>query len=121
MEPSSDSLDPYDYHLSKNGLDCLKKLLECNRIHSSWLSMDFGDMKEIVEDEDDDEEGVSTHELEYTDTSNEVVKIFNQKCVICLERDSDYLFKQCGHQCICEECYQNTGNIDIKKIVICRT
>ena len=30
-----DSLDPYDYHLSRNGLECFKKLLDCNRIHSS--------------------------------------------------------------------------------------
>ena len=27
---SDDSLNPYDYHFSKNGLDCLKKLLEFN-------------------------------------------------------------------------------------------
>ena len=40
LNPSGDSLDPFDYHLSKNGLDCFKKLLECNRIHSSWLSME---------------------------------------------------------------------------------
>ena len=37
------------------------------------------------------------------------------------ERDSDYIFKQCGHQCICEEGYQNKGNIVILKSVICRT
>ena len=42
---SNDSLDPYDYHLNKNGLDCFEKLSECNRIHSSWLSMEFGDME----------------------------------------------------------------------------
>ena len=29
LNPSIDSLDPYDYHLSRNGLDCFKKLLEC--------------------------------------------------------------------------------------------
>ena len=47
---SNDSLDPYDYHLSKNGMDCFKTLLECNRIHRSGFSMESGDMKEIVED-----------------------------------------------------------------------
>ena len=103
LNSSNDSLDPNDYHLSKNGLDCFKKLIECNRIHSSWFSMESGDMEEIVEDEENVEEDVNVQELEYTDGSNEVVKIFNQKCVICLERDSDYIFKQCGHQCICEE------------------
>ena len=115
--PSSDNLDPCDYHLSRNGLDCFKKLLECNGIHSSWLSMESGDMEEIVEDEEDVEEDVNIHEIEYTDGSNKVVKIFNQKCVICLERDSDYVFKQCGHQCICEACFPNKGDIDILKCV----
>ena len=43
LNSSNESLDPYDYHLSKNGLDCFKKVLECNRIHSSWLSMESGD------------------------------------------------------------------------------
>ena len=78
---------------------------------------------EIVEDEEDVdvEEDVNIHELEYTDGSNEVVKIFNQKCVICLERDSEYIFKQCGHLCLCEECYQNKGDIDILKCFNCRT
>ena len=96
-------MDPYEYHFSKskNGLDCFKKLLDCNRIHSPWVSMECGYMEKIIEE--DIEEDDDIHELEYTDESNEVVKIFNQKCVICLERDSGYIFKQCGHQCICEE------------------
>ena len=103
LNSSNDSLDPYDYHLSKNGLDCFKNLLECNPIHSSWPDMQSGDMEEIVEDEEIVEENVNIHELENTNGSNEV-KIFNRKCVICLERDSDYIFKQCGHQCVCEQC-----------------
>ena len=79
---SSDSLDPYDYHLSKKVLDCFKKLLGGNIIHSSKLSMESGYMEEIVEDEESDEEVVNIHELEYTDGSNDVVKFFNQKGVI---------------------------------------
>ena len=115
LNSSNDSLDPYDYHLSKSGLDCFKKLLECKRIHSSWHGMECGFMEEIVEDEADveDEEDVNIHELKYTNGDNEFVKTFNQKCVICLEQDSDYIFKQCGHQCICEEYYQNKGKIHI--------
>ena len=120
LNSSNDSLDPYDYHLNKNGLDCFKNLIECNRIHSSWLSMESGDMEEIDEDEKDVEEDVSIDELGYIDGSNEVVKIFNQKCVICLERDSDYFFKECGRQCICDQCYQNKDNIDILKCIVCR-
>ena len=101
LNRSDDSLDPYDYRLEKCGRDVFKTIA-ANRIHSSWPGMECGFMEEIVEDEED----VNIHELEYTDGSNEVVKTFNQKCVICFERDSDYIFKQCGHQCICEECHQ---------------
>ena len=114
---SSNSFDPFYYHVSKNGLNCFKKLLDCNRNHSPWPDMKSGGMEETVEDdedvEEDDEEKVDIRELEYTSGSNEVVKIFNQKCVLCLERDSEYIFKQCGHQCICHQCYQNKGDINI--------
>ena len=58
-----------------------KKMLECNRIHSSWRGIKSGDMEEIVEDEENDEEDVDVNDLAYTDGSNEVVKIFNQKHV----------------------------------------
>ena len=44
-----------------------------------------------------DEVKFDIHEPEYTDGSNEVLKIFNQKRVVCLERDSEYIFKQCSH------------------------
>ena len=100
LNTTTGSLCSFDYHLSKNGQGCFKKGLECNRFHSSWLSKGYGDMEEIVGDEEDTEEDVSIHALEYTDGSNEGAKFFNQKCVICLQRDSDYIFKQCGHQCI---------------------
>ena len=77
----NDSLNSYEYHLSKNGLDCFKKLLGCNRIHSSWPDIQYGDVEEIVADEEDvdevDDEDVNTHELEYTNGSNRVVKMFN--------------------------------------------
>ena len=68
--------------------------------------MDYGDTDEIVEDEEDDDENANIHDLQYTNGNNEVVKFFNQKCVKCFERDSDHIFKQCGHQCICDESYQ---------------
>ena len=79
-----------------------------------------GVMEEIVDPEEDVEEFDNIHELEYTVGNTEVVKIFNQKCVICLERDSEYIFKQCGHQCICQNCYQNKGDVNILKCFICR-
>ena len=109
--------DPFDYHVEKCGVDSFKKL-ERSRVQTFWPGV--GEDIEDEEDEIEEDEDVNIHELEYTDGSNEVVKIFNQKCVICLERDSGYIIKQCGHQCICEECYQNKGNIDILKCVVCR-
>ena len=89
-------MDPYDYHLKKCGKDVCKTI-EAIRIHSSWPGMECGFMEKIVKEEENVEEDVNIHDLEYTDGSNEVVKIFNQKCVIYHERDSEYLFKQCGH------------------------
>ena len=127
LNSSNDCLNHCGYHLSKNGLDCFRTLLLSNTSHNSWPGIECGFMEEIVvdeevvEDEEDVQEDVNIHELEYTDGSNKVVKIFNQKCVICFERDSEYIFKQCGHECLCQECYQNKGNIDLIKCVICRT
>ena len=119
LKRTNDSLDPFDYHLEKCGIDSFKKL-ERSLIHSFWLG--HGEDDNLVENNEDNiQEDVNIHELEYTDGSNEIVKVFNQKCVICLERDSKYIFKQCGHRCICEQCFQNKGDIDILKCVVCRT
>ena len=75
------SVNSFDFHLEKHGPHCSKNLIEFSRMHSSW-----------PEDDRD--------ELEQTVGNKKVVKIFNQNYVICVERDSDYIFKQCGHQCI---------------------
>ena len=53
--------------------------------------------------------------------NKEEVKVFDQKFVLCYERDSDYIFKQHGHQCICEDRYQNRSDIGKLKCVVCRT
>ena len=42
--------------------------------------------------EDEIEEDEDLIETNYTNGNNEVVKMFNQKYVLCLERDSDYAF-----------------------------
>ena len=81
------------------------------------------DHGENIENESDDNDLVEEDivEAQYFNGNNEVVKIFNQKCVICYERDSVYAFRQCGHQCICEQCYQIKSDINILKCVVCRT
>ena len=121
LNPTKNSLDPYDYHVEKCGKDAFKKL-EHIQIHTCWPG--FGEHEENEDDYlvEEDEENEDLIETNYCNGNNEVVKFFSQKkCVICLERDSIYAFRQCGHQCICEQCYQNKGDIDILKCVVCRT
>ena len=110
------SLNPFDYHVDRCGVDSFIKL-EHSLIHTCWPG--HGEDQDQNEDEDEDED----YEIEtnFCNGNNEMVKIFNQKCVICLERDSDYAFRHCGHQCICEQCYQNKGDVDILKCVVYRT
>ena len=120
LNATINSLDPYDYHVEKCGKDAFEKL-EHTQIHSCWPGVG-----EAIEDEDDDlveekEENDDLIATIYTNGNNEMVKIFNQECVICLERDSLYAFRQCGHQCICEQCCQNIGDIDMLKCVVSRT
>ena len=128
LNATDQSLDPFDYHAEKCGINSFKKL-ELSLIHTFWpghgenIENDDDDdlIEENEENEDNIQEDINIHELQYTNGNNKIVKVFNQKCVICLERDSIYIFKQCGHQCICEYCYQNKGDIDILKCVVCRT
>ena len=117
LNATKKSLDPFDYHLGKCGIDSFKKL-ECSQIHSF-----YSDIEDDIEEEEidilvEDNEAVETN---YCNGDNEVVKTFDQKCVISYEKDSVYIFRKIGHQCICEQCYQNKGDIDILKGVVCRT
>ena len=113
----NNSLDPFDYHVEKCGADFFKKL-ECSLIHTYWPDRRVDDDDVVEEDVLEQEENLI--ETPYLNGDTEVVKIFNEKCVTCLEKDSIYAFRHCGHQCICEDCYQNKGNIDILKCVVCR-
>ena len=112
LNASRSSLDPYDYHIERCGIDSFKKI-DHSLIHTFWPG--YG------EDQNENVEDVILIEPSYTNGNNEVVKIFNQKCVICFERDSIYEFRQCGHQCICDQCYENKGDIDRLTCVVCRT
>ena len=122
LNGTDNSMDPYDYHVEKCGVDSFQKL-ERSLIHTDWpgAGEDMENGADNVVEEDEVEEDENLIETQYLNGNNEVVKIFNQKCVFCLERDSVYAFRQCGHQCICEQCYENKGNIDILKCVVCRT
>ena len=93
------SLDPYDYHLEKCGIDSFKNL-ERSLIHSFWAGHGEEEDDDDLVEEDVVERNEDLIETQYFNGTNEVVKIFNQKCVICYERESVYAFRQCGHQCI---------------------
>ena len=121
LNATNTSLDPYDYHVERCGIDAFKKI-ENELIHTCWLGQaeDEGDILDI-EDEVEEDENEELIETQDHNGNNEMFKLFNQECVICLERDSIYAFRQCGHQCSCQDCYENKGDIDIKKCVVCRT
>ena len=68
--------------------------LEHSQLHSCWPGED--ENVDLVEDDvlvEEDEDLIKTI---YCNGNNEVVKIFNQKCVICYDRESCYAFRQCG-------------------------
>ena len=118
LNRTNNSLEPFDYHVEKCGADSFKKL-ECSLIDTYWPDREEDDGNVI--EEDVFEQGENLIETPpYLNGDNEVVKIFNEKCVICLERDSIYAFREGGHQCFCQQCYENKGDIDILKGVVCR-
>ena len=116
LSATNNSLDSFDYQHGNCDVDSFKTL-EHTRIHTCWPRDD----EEDIEDGDNDllEEEEDLTETNYWNGNNEVFKIINQKCVLCYERDSVYDFRQCGHQCICEQCNQNKGDIVILKCVVC--
>ena len=76
---------------------------------------------DISDVEDEVEADGDLIQTQYPNGNIGVVKSFNQKCPICLERDSDYALRQCGHQCICQQFSQKRGDIDIIKCLVCKT
>ena len=96
--------DPIAYHIEKCGIDSFKKL-ENNLIHTYWPGQgeDIESENDIPDVEDEFEEDDDLIETQNVNGNNEVVKVFNQKCVLCYDKDSVYAFRQCGHQCNCED------------------
>ena len=75
LNATNRSLDPFEYHLEKCGIDACKKL-ECSLVDSFWPVVEDEDEDENVED--DFEEDVNIHELEYTNGSDEFVRVYSQ-------------------------------------------
>ena len=120
LNARNDSSDPFDYHLEKCGIDSFR-VSEHSEIRTPYPHNDEDDENEDGDLVEEEEENEHLMEANFTNGNNEVVKIFNQNCVFWLERDSVYAFRQCGHKCICEQCYQSKGDFDIIKCVVCRT
>ena len=68
---------------------------------------------------DDEEENIDINDLSIYNGNNELVKTFNEKYCICLENSSSYIFKNCGHSCVCDSCYHI--GVKLTKRVICRS
>ena len=99
LNATNKSLNPYDYHVEKCCKNAFKKLEHTQR-HTFRPGFEEHEENEDDYPVEEDEENEDLIETNFYNGNNEVVKIFSQKCVICLERDSDYAFRQCGHQCI---------------------
>ena len=88
LNAKNGSLDPFDYVVEKCGVDPFKRL-EPSLIHTFWPGHgeDIENEDNVSDVEDEVEEDGDLIETQYLNGNNEVVKIFDQKCVICLERE----------------------------------
>ena len=79
INATNTSLEPYDYHVEKCGLDSFKKL-EHKMIHTCWPGHgeDIENEDGISDVEDEVAENKDLIETQYLNGNNEVVKIFNQ-------------------------------------------
>ena len=110
-----ETYDPYEFLYDSNGGERIKFhsfIMIARQFTDRFYENDEIEMERNEEDEEDE-----IFENKFYNGTNELVKIFNQKCVICLENGSIYAFRQCGHLCLCENCY----NSEITKCVVCRT
>ena len=114
LNATNDCSDPFDYHLEKCGIESFK-VLEHSQYHTFYAhdEEDEEDKDDLVEEDEEKKDLIQTICM---NGNYEMVKIFNQKCVFCLERDSVYACRLCRHQC-----YQNRGDIDILTCVVCKT
>ena len=102
---------PFESFNSEEIINFTEIIIIAKLLHSLEESSD----EEEDETNEDEEEDEIDEDVIYNGT-NELVKIFNQKCVICLDKDSIYAFRNCGHLCLCENCF----NSKIAKCIVCR-
>jgi len=69
---------------------------------------------EIAEDGvGDEDEDNNNYDVEDEDNNNYDVE--DDECVVCLARERSYIFIQCGHLCVCENC-----EVYLERCPICR-
>ena len=90
--------------------------MECNQIRTYYPDEEVEE--EVLDAWDRKHEPL--FKPDYSNRNNEMVKIFLQKSVICFKNPSVYAFRQCGRQCNCENCFENKGDRDMLKYVVCR-
>ena len=106
---------PYDLLYNTNDGQRFK-ISELKLIAPDHEDEDIENYFEYAQEVEDDE----NNEISIYNGNNELVKIFNEKCVICLENDSIYAFRNCGHQTICNDCYNNSDSNKLTKCVFCQ-
>ena len=110
------SRDTFDSHHTKYGEKRFEKL-NCKRIQTYYLDDESGWRTQTALDAWVEKQ-MNLDRLYYRKGNIEMVKIFNQKYVLRFENDTVYAHRQCGHQCICQFCYENKGHIGLLKCVV---
>ena len=122
-------LNPYDLLYNSNNGDRYKIVnlnLIALRCYDDNIEIDnFFDYVEVVNDNNNNliiEYEDEDNEISIYNGNNELNKIFHEKkCIICLENDSVYAFRNCGNLSVCQSCYKNTDSDKLKKCVICKS
>ena len=110
ISSTNDSLDPFDEHIAKCGQGGFKTL-DCNQLHSFQPDEENHDEEDIwraqrelyvwVEGQRNSDKPANFN------GNNEILKIFNQKCVICFENLNVYAFWLYLHHNICDKRNEN--------------
>ena len=114
LNATKNGLYPFDYQLEKCGLGSFKTL-DCTQIQICCPH---------VEEHTEDEDHVWLKRMKIWLKQfiiMETMKWLNFLIKSVLYVTKEIVFRQCIHQCICDQCYQNKGDIDILKCVVCRT
>ena len=119
LNATNDSSDPFDYQLGECGVDSFKTL-EHSEVHTFYPQ---NEEDEEVEDGylvEEDEENEDLIEANFCNGNNEMVEIFNQKCVLYVMKEIVFMLSDNVVISVFVKTYQIRGDIDLLKIVVCR-